>query len=279
MARYLLRVFLSFFLFSPLASAVDIQTHFNKILDEKTLLGALSLDMNPLITYIEQQGVLVRYMSLDDHILNDQELSLQADAVVVRHFRAEYQRDGVIGAYLSPQLFPSITKTPLIVLTDLTSKWTLLHEFIHHLFEKERLALNPYADSALAENQQNAREYFLEIYSKRTDPSKIKDVIKVFCEYVEAEIALSKNVSLEEIAIEKLLIELENQNAVSGLNLEQKIIAQNYIKTNKSLFLGYLEKFAEIAVELQKQLAGEPHPELAKAAIRISSLQNELQGL
>jgi len=213
----------------PAKTQEDFLLLFNLKLERHSLEAALNLSPSQLINYIESHGV---------------EVTPPTGAWAQR-----FQDHSILGKYISPYGFEAQVKHPQIILSNYNDKWTMIHEFVHFLLDQKRHLENKNNDSEIFENHRNAREDYIE-ESSRGFPSKEQQIAS-FTNYFNLEIKVLKLLSLEEISIESLLLELFQQNQIEGLTNHQARTAANYLKSNTNRASAQLESFERIASDLK----------------------------
>ncbi len=281
--RFLGQILLSLALgYSTLqASTVQSRSFFGKQLDSAILSQALPLSTEELLAYIESQGIRVYFLPLENRNYSKMEAKYLAPPEWILRYRSEYKRDGVLGAYISPILSPSETQIPIILLTDISNRWTILHEFLHVLFEREKTKNKLEDIQKVFERQQASREDFLDLYPKRSDLTRLPSLISTFRDYVLSEIILSKSVSLEEVTIELILLEFVKSGALQNIGTEQIQIAISYAGKNLAAFQSYLNNFKDTSVELEKLLheaeqTGAPSEKMKQAKVDLNLVHQQL---
>ncbi len=262
-----LSLLIIFLCFSNAFAIEGIPTFFNKPLDKKALAQTFDMTPKKLMNFIRKQGV-------DVYVPNQKNLARYATL---------FQREKTLGKYFSNAGFAPEFTRPTILIADPEDKWTLLHEFLHYLYDKKRIELKIDSD-AIYEGQKNSREDFLEVSlllreTQNFTQNLLIRAVSLFNEFVGFEIELAHMLTIEEIAIEKTLSVLYSQGKIRHLKPEQKAIADRYIADNYSLISGQVDSYIEIKNGLQKHLGVETDPSLEQTSIKLIWFRNELSKL
>jgi hypothetical protein len=192
-------------------------------------------------------------------------------------------RDKVMGKFFSNREYSSKFLNPTILITDEEDKWTLLHEFMHYLFEKKRIELG-LDDPNLIEVQSNVREDFLDLSSNlRSHPElsqkMLDQTVLGFAAFMNAEMRLAPLLTLEEITIEKTISKLFSQGEIKFLTVGQKQTADSYIEVNYKTISGQLDSYFAIRDQLQKYLGTTKSPSLDDTSRQLTWFRKELEKL
>ncbi|MFN8845431.1 MAG: hypothetical protein ACK5V3_09610 [Bdellovibrionales bacterium] len=230
----------------------------SKIYDERRFKSKLSLSTEQIIEQIRREGFVVEEITKSP----------------LSGSWARYFKDNKVqGKYFSPyDSLPEVNQ-PTLLLIDLDDRWTLLHEYLHGLFDQVRHQSDENFSNKTLEAQKNAREHFLEIYPKRKSVEHRSDIIKAFNDFVQTEIKLSMNLSIEEIMIESILIDIFRKNLDPFLNHKQYLVAVNYRNYNLQIILGHLDVFFRINEELKSLVIFDEDKKI------LSDIENDLTQL
>ena len=270
---------------SPAFSA-EIPIFLGKELDKSVLANTFQMSNRELIEYIRSLGIVVYFLPIDaqpNMALDAQLISIMAPAGIQQRWSRFFEQNRVLGKYFSQHDRESVFPSPTIIITDLNDKWTLLHELIHYLFERELIQSGKY-DSSIYATQSNSREDFLELFPALSDGHHVTNqevdrVIQIFSDYMLSEIAVAKGLTLEEVVVEKTISSLYSQGAILYLNDGQKHNADVYIQENLTRITGQLNAYYEIYADLQKVLNGRPSGVLDKALKNLDWFKNEIEKL
>lgn len=235
--------------------------------DKKILAQTFDMTPEELMSFIRKQGVEV-------HVPNQKKLARYATV---------FKKEKVLGKYFSNAGFAPDFAGPTILITDPEDKWTLLHEFMHYLYDKKRIELKIDTD-AIYEGQKNSREDFLEIslvlkQTQNFTQNILARALSLFDEFVSFEIELAQMLTVEEISIEKTLSALYSQGKIKYLKPAQKVTADSYIKDNYSVISGQVDSYIEIKDNFQKHLGDQFDPSLEQTSLKLIWFKNELSKL
>ncbi len=256
-----------FLCFSNAFAVESIPTFFNKLFDKEVLAQTFDMTPQELISFIGKQGV-------DVYVPNQKNQSRHA---------IQFEKEKILGKYFSNAGFAPEFTHPTILINDPEDKWTLLHEFMHYLFDKKRIELKVDTD-AIYEGQKNSREDFLEIslVLKQTQiftQNILTRALSLFNEFVGFEIELAQMLTVEEISIEKTLLVLYSQGKIKHLKPAQKLMADSYISNNYSVISGQVDSYIEIKDNLQRHLGNQIDPSLEQTSQKLIWFKNELSKL
>ncbi|MBK9323337.1 MAG: hypothetical protein IPM97_10410 [Bdellovibrionaceae bacterium] len=119
--------------------------------------------------------------------------------------------EGVMGLFLTPSNASNRVKNPTIFYNESADDWTIVHEFMHYLFDRARLLDDTTAESRVVNNLNDAKEDFFDYWNSYRENSSFRNeahknnMIRSFVTFLEAQIYLLKNFELEEVVIERYL--------------------------------------------------------------------------
>ncbi len=123
----------------------------------------------------------------------------------------KYFAEDALAIYLTERSYSNHVLKPTILLIESTDSWTIAHEFMHHLFDRARFMEDPTMESQVVNNMSDAKEDFMEAWSKYKLNNKYFDsnhknqTIDTFVTFTDIQLRLLLTFEMEEIAIEKFL--------------------------------------------------------------------------
>lgn len=231
-------------------------SYFEKEYNKAHLAAILSTNVSNTIEFINKTGVTVYKSSPIASQICQRPLFAQASELpsdlekIWKMANGDHkEKDSLIlGLYL-PQDFDntstSLKKSAAIIIRENTNRWTLVHEFMHHLFSQRAIQLG---------YKQNEEKSKLEsaIYNMQRiakDPSKSEaekyfQLVSPFIAYAHGIDSQMIQFSLEEITIEATLKNLQNQGllkyAPAGSNWYISVSAEKALENYKKVEdLGY----------------------------------------
>lgn len=161
----------------------------------------------------------------------------------------------ILGLYL-PQtdstLYPSLNKGAAIVVRENTNRWTLVHEFMHHLF-KVRAAETGYNDDKAKAEYSSLADVVEKIAQDKslTDEQKYIKIARPFIDYVKAADVVYRQYFLEEVTIEATLKDAWTAGQLKYVPTEE---GNWYINKNAKTALKIYTNLDEGLVEINKAL-------------------------
>lgn len=186
----------------------------------------------------------------------------------------------ILGLYLerANAYHPSLASKPTILLNSLTTRWTLIHEMAHHLYQVETGHHN--RGAALFKKWKKSKSLFESIWPvddieilSNSDKDKI---YSSFQAYFALTIQMLKVFSIEEMAIELKLREDFEQGLINFVDSEMKKNSTSYILSNFHKTLEKMKGLKTIISELKEAL--EPEGENENIG-RLVQQENELEKL
>lgn len=217
--------------------AVDLkETYFGKKYDHNLLKAVLTASAAETVRFAKMTNVdfytVSRYKK-DSCLM----ASFIPEAQVFYQAQFATVGQGVLGVYLPPKhvLVEKTNETPTIMVRQDVSRWVLVHEFMHHLFSKE--IQNIISDETLgidlqaAEDKLKTSKEKYKISKSAEDGKAMLDAAKIVVTLAPEQL---KRFSLEEMAIEIILLEQLNSNAFRNVPFNQSINGAAYIYTSAS---------------------------------------------
>lgn len=138
-----------------------------------------------------------------------------------------------------------------------TSRYTLVHEFMHHLFNSER-ENHGYNDGVVIRRFDTALdtlEASIKVFGKgdltadklRKDPAAARVFMKAWVEMAEARLPIEENFSLEEVTIESTLLQRNVDGQFGPISDFDKKISRAYIADRAQAALGTFQTLREVA--------------------------------
>lgn len=242
--------------FSLAESADFTSSYFNKEYNQAHLKAILTTNVNASIDFINQTGVTVYKSSPIASELCQKPLFAQAttlpddlNTIWSRATGSNQDDDSLIlGIYLPKnydQTATSLQSSAAIILRENTNRWTLVHEYMHHLFSQRSIDLG--YDQHLELNKLNSA--ILEMRRIAQDPTKSESkkialLAEPFAQYAKGIDNQMIHFSLEEMTIEAILKTLQNQGSLkyapSGSNWYISVSADKATENYKTVEdLGY----------------------------------------
>ncbi len=240
-----------------LVESVDFaNTHFNKEYNQAHLNAILTTNISASIDFINQTGATVYKSSPIASEICQKPLFAQAtalpndlDTIWSNATGSHQDKDSLIlGLYL-PKTFdqtsPSLNSSAAIILRENTNRWTLVHEYMHHLFSQRAIELG--YDQNYETSQLNSAIYEMRRIAQdpnKSDSSKTLLLAQPFSRYAKGIDNQMIHFSLEEITIEATLKKLHSQGSLkyvpSGSNWYISVSAEKAIENYKAVEdLGY----------------------------------------
>lgn len=240
-----------------LVESVDFaNTYFNKEYNQAHLNAILTTNISASIDFINQTGATVYKSSPIASQVCQRPLFAQAttlpkdlDTIWSNATGSHQDKDSLIlGLYLpktSDQTSPSLKSSAAIILRENTNRWTLVHEYMHHLFSQRAIELG--YDQNFETSQLNSAIFEMRRIVQdpnKSDSSKTLLLAQPFAQYAKGIDNQMIHFSLEEITIEATLKKLQNQGALkyapSGSNWYISVSAEKAIENYKAVEdLGY----------------------------------------
>lgn len=273
-----------------LVDSVDFtSSYFNKEYNQAHLNAVLTTNVSASIDFINQTGATVYKSSAIASALCQKPLFAQAkalptdlDTIWSTATGSHQDQDSLIlGLYLPrnfDQTAPSLQSTAAIILRENTNRWTLVHEYMHHLFSQRSIELG--YDQNLETSKLNSA--ITEIRRIAQDPTKSESrkfvlLAQPFAQYAKGIDNQMLQFSLEEMTIEATLKKLQNQGSLkyapSGSNWYISVSADKATENYKTIEdLGYkiLLELPYTAVEERELIIDA----LAMAAERMKEIES-----
>lgn len=183
----------------------------------------------------------------------------------------------LVGLYapIGQEQVPSVLDIPAIMVVDFAAKWTLVHEFMHHLF---RVEIRKLVDQGVTQNDAVVYNRFVasvdDVIQAEKDhkeaPAHKKDeaVIKVAHTYLYAadlanEVAI--RYPLEEMTIEKILIDKHKAGKFEEVHKLELVSGASYMASSYEKTRKVLNPFRESMYRMSYHLSGKKeHEQLIK---------------
>lgn len=242
--------------FSLVESADFASSYFNKEYNQAHLNAILTTNVSASIDFINKTGATVYKSSAIASQVCQKPLFAQAttlpkdlDTIWSTATGSHQDKDSLIlGLYLPKsfdQTSPSLQSSAAIILRENTNRWTLVHEYMHHLFSQRSIELG--YDQNFETSQLNSAIYEMRRIAQdpnKSDSSKSLLLAQPFAQYAKGIDNQMIHFSLEEITIEATLKTLQNQGSLkyapSGSNWYISVSAEKAIENYKTVEdLGY----------------------------------------
>lgn len=179
-------------------------------------------------------------------------------ADLLKVFGKHFEEDA-LAIYLTERSYSNHVHKPTILLIESADSWTIAHEFMHHLFDRARFMEDPTMESKVVNNMSDAKEDFLESWSKYKMNNRYLDAnhrdqtIESFVHFIEVQLRLLLTFEMEEMAIEKFLrtMYIQNQTDFDRNSFDR---STRYIGKNGTKALTILEVTLETCKDLRRTL-------------------------
>jgi hypothetical protein len=215
-------------------------THFQKVFDESLIQGVLAANAMETVRF-------AKFADLDFYSVNSMSqksckmLSFIASAgSTERNVFAELQNgrpkgSTILGIYFSPEnkQFNGTNRSAFILVREDTTRWTLVHEYMHHLFSKEVQKVKRDIDLTTELDQElTAFEKIYEAYKKDESNQNLFLMTKSLEKMIGLRLELLRRYTLEEITIETYLSAQYNAGKFKYVPRIELAGAKSYISTN-----------------------------------------------
>ncbi|MGE0633192.1 MAG: hypothetical protein AB7O96_12335 [Pseudobdellovibrionaceae bacterium] len=257
------------------------ETSFGKMFDMNRLLPLMGLSLRSTVSFIKESGknlpdsslVSLYYISgnkperckplkeILDLPPRDQEQEWQS---------VSENALGVVGIYLKKgqEGIPSTNQQASILVVDHTTRWTVIHEFMHHLFQSEIAKQvaegKALSDSQIMEDQNQVRLMDLldKFEAAQTQEEKDLAATQLATEYRRAKMAHAEQFRrnfLEEMTIEKMLIEKYNSGEFKHTHPLEVTSGAHYIVSSYNKFFKMTSKIVQDTKDAENNFAQRGH--------------------
>lgn len=248
--------------YSALGTVNITQAYFDKEYNLNLLAAVYSSSVENTLDFVNQTGATVYKSELIPTNLCSLSLFATAKTMtsdVKKRWNSandSLSDDSIIlGLYLpktdSPQ-YPSLNKGAAIVVRENTNRWTLVHEFMHHLF-KVRAAETGYNDETAKAEYTKLADALDKIGNDKTltDEQKYQKGARPFIQYANAADTVYRQYFLEEVTIEATLKDAATAGVLKYVPTEE---GNWYINKNANTALEIYQSLDNAAVEIIKAL-------------------------
>lgn len=212
---------------------------FGKKIELKLLQPMLKMSIPEKIRYIQGFGI-------DLYKVADPEKSVPTVGFLPEAPAKQFSRyiklfeENVIGLYLTPNNSMYGVEKPTILFVESVDHWTIVHEFIHYLFERGRGIENSLNEGLLINNSNDAQEDFFEARETfRRRESYVSEehkrhLIMSFVNYARVQMIFAKTCEFEETTIEKLLRGVYAHHNPAGFTEKDYERSTRYIQNTSS---------------------------------------------
>ncbi|MCX7978024.1 MAG: hypothetical protein N2578_03385 [Bdellovibrionaceae bacterium] len=184
----------------------EVSLAFGKPINYSLFEPLLNASTNASVQYIQSQGVDLFRASGYSNSCPNFRLLPEPPAKAKWFWDQLASQSFLLGLFLPARLTSiySLTRDTIILRVD-TTRYTLLHEYMHHLFEQSRKARGIDMDQVLDELDEARAEFNSLSPSLRAgDPVR---TATLWLRYIQLQTLVWKNFPLEEVAIEKQMID------------------------------------------------------------------------
>ncbi len=180
----------------------------------------------------------------------------------------------ILGLYLPKKdssLFPSLHKGAAIIVRENTNRWTLVHEFMHHLFML-RADETGYDDEGIRAEYSITKAIIENIFSDESldDNKKSQKSALPFARFAKAQDTLLLHYFLEEITIEAILKDASSNGVLKYVPTEE---GNWYIYESAKKALKLYEDISDVASQLLNYLPSSAVAERAAIADLKASIE------
>jgi hypothetical protein len=201
----------------------------------------------------------------------------KADTVRFAEFLEEFS-SGTYGLYLSPSDHRNQVHRPTLLLQANFGQWTLVHEFLHALFDRARLSSDDLGESALENSLRDTQDQFLDLQSRfNTKPADLRrsdaadEVVKALDLFADTLMESLRRYELEEVAIEIFLRERYAEKVPEGFAANDYLHSVSYLRSRGEAALSKLEPVLSICVDLSQRA-----PSCARAAALKAEIESQI---
>lgn len=257
-----------------------VKSHFQKSMDESLILPVLEANAMETVRF-------AKFSNLDIYSVNAMSQKsckmlafIPSAGSTERNIFTEIQNSKkdstLLGLYFPPESkqFNGNNKTALMLVREDTTRWTLVHEYMHHLFSKEVHLIKRDIDLKADFEQEYANyEKAYEEYKKTGSNLSLFSIAKSFEKMIGFRIELLKRYTLEEITIETYLIAQHSAGKFKFVPRIELAGAKSYIKSNVEAAQEANTSLTELIDSSIKTLTSiiKNSPELAEEAKLIDS--------
>lgn len=230
----------------PVGAAQEILSHFGKFFDRARLTALGPASTQSTIGFIEQDGVALFQVPLAVKGCSNFG-SLNRAPRYFENYWKDINSDGLLGLYFPENRARAggLDQSLILVRPD-TTRFTLVHEYLHALFDRARLARGV-SDQELMQNLEQARRGKLIAGRLRAEDQDDRDkVIKVADAWIQEALWTTKasvHFALEEITIEAIMAQMTLDGHLQRVTDFDRLAGQGYI----------LAKFEQIGEEYTRR--------------------------
>ena len=192
-----------------------IKSHFEKPIDESLVLPVLATNAVETVRFAKFSNLefySVGAMSQKScKLFSFLPIAGSTERAVFDGFQkaSSEKKSNILGVYFSPENkdFEGKNKNAFILMREDTTRWTLVHEYMHHLFSKEVQSIKRDMDVTDGLDKEiTIYKKVYEDYEKNPSNQNLFLLVKSFEKIIDLRIEILKRYTLEEITIESYLI-------------------------------------------------------------------------
>lgn len=209
-----------------IGTSIISKAYFGKEFNQNYLDAVASTSVDATINFVNQTGTTVYKSSLIDTQYCSASLFVGAD-IMPKDVQSKWddameQIDGkegfILGLYLprtSSKLLPSLNVNAAIIVRENTNRWTLIHEFMHHLFLL-RAAEQGYDQDMSKVKLSKALKELMDALNRKgiSDSELVLGAVEPYITFAESVDDQLIHFTLEEMTIEATLKEAYNNNKI-----------------------------------------------------------------
>ena len=183
----------------------------------------------------------------------------------------EFQ-DNAVGLFLTSANISYGVSRPTILFVESADDWTILHEFMHFLFERARLLNKPIDEGYAFNSMADAQEDFFEAWNNFRSDGRYKDrsakgqTVDSFVTYSDAQQRFLLTFELEEAVIEKQLREYYLMNRAINISPAEFDRSTRYIEGTTKKAVKVLAVLGMTCKDLRKSLEPDKEGLFAKVS-------------
>lgn len=273
-------------------------TLFSKIYDESLLTSVSMSSASELERFAKLAGVT--YFKVDNLNLKKRgclfsQTLPQAPLAIENYFRdAEAQVNSeqtsgststLLGFFLDKDQVQVQTRgymsTPLIVVKNDSDKYTMIHEYMHYLFEKES-SVSGLSLQMKKRTSKSIVKSSIEAFNKSETVDNYTKLIDDLTVYVDDFLAVLKKYSLEEVAIESELSQLYSAQELTKVSPSRRLNGDYYIMSSAKDSNENIDQLVSTLTEISNDPIQKKIIDLNQAALlnqKIMSMKNKLRDL
>lgn len=239
-------------------------TYFGKVLNIFPLAAILQADIDSGLQFIQQTKVTATKATSDKGGCKNFESLALAPNVLLQEWTKINDAMGSKDAFILGLFLPvsklkkitgSVSSTPMIIYREDTDKWTLVHEYMHFLFNDERESQGIDVIRNIEAIEKIGQEYEQIVRTateeKLKDKAFVKKASETFQKHELMIVEHLKSFYLEEMTIESNLLELYQTNSLTYTTDYSKLGAAWYVQSSFNNFLELIKSESEVHDKLK----------------------------